>query len=77
MAEIKKTENKNGIIISYELNSALIKIDRERRKAYLSFRGQEVYRFIIRELDADKFVVEVPTDLLEETYIRVFLISHM
>jgi hypothetical protein len=77
MAEIKETENGNGITISYGLNSALIKIDRKKRNAYLSFKGKKEYEFIIRELDADKFVVEVPTDPLEDTYIHDFLILHV
>lgn len=74
-AEIKKTEDRNGITISYELNSMLISIDKKNRKATLSFRGRKKYEFIIRK-SIDQFIVEVPTIPLELHYILNFLISN-
>ena len=51
-AEINKTENFEVITISYGLNKALIRLDKERRNAILSFKGQKKYEFILRSLEA-------------------------
>ena len=76
-AKIKKTEDGNGISVSYGLKSALISIDKKGRRANLSFKGKKVYPFILRELNSNMFVVEVPTEPIEETYIRNFLVLHV
>jgi hypothetical protein len=74
-AAIKKTEDGNGITISYELKSLLISMDKKRRKATLKFRGKKEYEFIVREATG-QFIVEVPTIPLELQYILNFLISN-
>ena len=77
-AEIKKTEDGNGITITYGLKSALISTDKIRKKAILSFRGKKKEpEFIIRDLGTDNFAIDIPTQPLEETYLRSFLISHI
>lgn len=77
-AEIKKTEDGNGITISNGLKLALISMDKIRKKAILSFRGKKKEpEFIIRDIGTDNFAIDIPTQPLEDTYLRSFLISHI
>ena len=77
-AEIKKTPDGNSIEVSYELKRILISIDKKRRRASLSFIGRKEYEFVVRELTNDQFAVDaVLTELVEEWYLKMFLISHM
>jgi hypothetical protein len=76
-ARITKTEEGNGMAISYGMNTALISIDKKSRRASLSFRGKKIYEFVIKELGTENFILEIPTQPLEEVYLRSFLISHV
>jgi len=76
-ATIRKTENENGIIISYELKSALISINKQREEAILSFRGKTEYEFIVRgDADFDQYTIYVPTVPIEEPNFVFFVVSN-
>jgi hypothetical protein len=77
-AEINKIENLEGITISYGLNKALIRLDKERRNAVLSFKGQKKYEFIVRSLAEDQFAVDVVLDEpLKYWHMKIFINYHI
>lgn len=79
-ARFKKTEDSNGIVISYANEQMLISIDKRRCKAILKYRGRKEYEleFNIRELTHNQHSVEeITTTTLQEFYILSFLISHV
>jgi hypothetical protein len=76
-ARITKTEDDNTIELSYEMHTARISLDKERKRAVLKFKGRKEYEFFVHK-DANKLVVEVPTSRNpEEVYIKLFIKSHM
>jgi hypothetical protein len=76
-AEIKKTENMQGVIISSGSMTALIPIDKNNRKAVLSHREKKEYEFVVRELTDGQFAVDILMDQqLEDWYMEVFIIYY-
>lgn len=76
----KKTEDDNGIVVSYANEYMLISIDKRRNKAILKSRGRKEYEleFNVRELtDNQHSVEEVTSTTLQEFYMRMFLMSHV
>jgi hypothetical protein len=73
-AEIRKTDDENGITVSHGLESLLISLNKERTSATLSYKGKKCYEFIVRA-GFDQYVVEVPIVALEDFYVRIFQIS--
>jgi hypothetical protein len=49
-SNIRKTEDRNGILIAFGSNTMLLSLNKEKTKAILSYRGKKVYEFIINEL---------------------------
>lgn len=77
-AEIRKTENMEGLTISSGSMIALISIDKNNKKAVLSHRGSKKYEFVVRELADDQFAVDAVLDeRLEDWYVRTFVIYHI
>jgi hypothetical protein len=77
-AEIRKTENMEGLTISSGSVIVLISIDKNNKKAVLSHRGSKKYEFVVRELADDQFAVDAVLDeRLEDWYVRTFVIYHI
>ena len=73
-AEIRKTENMEGITISSGSMTALISLDKDNRKAVLSHRGSKKYEFVVRELADDQFAVDAVLDEpLEDWHMKMFI----
>lgn len=77
-AEIRKTENMEGVTISSGSMTALISLDKDNRKAVLSHRGSKKYEFVVRELADDQFSVDAVLDeQLEDWHMKMFINYHI
>ncbi len=76
-ARIEKPDD-NCITASYELNTIMIRIDRDLKNVTLSFRGRKKSELVARELTDGQFVADVVlAEPLQVKYAKTFLISHM
>jgi hypothetical protein len=79
-ARFGKTEDNNGIVISYANEQMLITIDKRRSKATLKSRARKEYEleFNVRELTNNQHSIEeISTTTLQEFYMRLFLMSYI
>lgn len=73
-AEIRKSDDENGITVSHGLESLLISLNKERTSATVSYRGKKYYEFIVRA-GLGQYTVEVPIAAIEEFHVRIFQMS--